>query len=876
MSAEPNSPDAVTDPDLPSPPLDRSTASLDLSTTPTELVISLDNYRIVRKIGEGGMGMVYEAEQQSPRRLVALKIIRGGPLAGQRAEKLFQREIQALARLRHPGIAAIYESGKTAAGQYFYSMELGSGKTLDAYLSEQLEPSDSRDPLRTRLELFLRIAAAINYAHQRGVIHRDLKPSNVLVSDKNMANATYTSFADNVEVKVLDFGLARITGPDTEGQTALSQVGRLEGTLAYMSPEQVRLNPDEIDLRTDIYSLGVMLYVMIAGRLPYSVQRLPLPQAAQIICEQSPQPLTTNLTRSAKVDSDLNTIVATAMAKEPSRRYQSVAALAEDIRRYLADEPIVARAPSALYQVKKLVTRHRVVAAFSLALLVVLVGSSIAMVIQARRIRREAETSRRVSQFMVDLFKGSDPEQSLGRKLTVREVLETGAKRVATELKTEPGVQSQLQYTIGSVFKSLSSYPEALAQLQASLAARKQLYGEGSLQAAEVYDELGDTLRIMGKFAESRTAAERAVAIRRSRLGNSSELTAEALNRLALTLQDSNNFDESDKYYREALAILEKVKGPDSIETSTLLNDYSILKRRQGDLAAAENLRRRALDIRRKAFPDGHPLLANSLQALGSVLAARGDYVHAEQLSREALAMREKLFGVGSPGAMKSVGELASVLADLGKNDEAAILCEQKLAADRKLMGEESPIVAIDLNNLASARGQLKQFDEAETLYRRSLSIRTRLFGENSPQTATVLNNLAGTLQKKGDFAQAETLYQKSLEIRIRAQGERHPDVAFARFNLGSLYSARGSLREAEGLLRTGVDDLLKAEPGRLRTAQALATRADFYVKTDRPNEADRDYGKAIEIYKASLPPSHPFVVSTRQKYEQFLASHKR
>ncbi len=877
MSAEHNLPDAAADPDLLSTPHDnKSTASFDLSTVPIEPVLSLENYKILRKIGEGGMGMVYEAEQQSPRRLVALKIIRGGPLAGARAEKLFQREIQALARLRHPGIAAIYESGRTVSGQYFYSMELGSGQTLDAYLNQPRDAADTRDALRTRLELFLRIAAAVNYAHQRGVIHRDLKPSNVLVSDKGVASETYTSFDDTVEVKVLDFGLARITGPDTEGQTALSQVGRLEGTLAYMSPEQVRLNPDDIDLRTDIYSLGVMLYVMLAGKLPYNVQRLPLPQAALIICEHSPQPLTTALTRSGKVDSDLKTIVTTAMAKEPSRRYQSVAAMAEDIRRYLADEPIVARAPSAVYQMKKLVARHRVVAAFSLALLVVLVGSSIGMVIQARRIRREAETNRRVSQFMVDLFKGNDPEQSRGRTLTVREVLETGAKRVASELKTEPGVQSQLQYTIGTVFKSLSSFPEGLAQLEASLAARKQLYGEGSVEAAEVYVELGDTLRIMGRYPEARAAGERAVAIRRSRLGNQSDLTAESLNKLAATLQATNQYSDAEKLYREALAILEKQRGPDSLEISPVLNNYSVLKQRQGDLASAESLARRALEIRRKAYKDDHPLLASSLQQLGSILAVRGDYRHSEEFSREALAMRERLFGTLSPEAMKSSGELASVLSELGSNEEAAKLYEQKLAIDRKLVGEESPAVAVDLNNLASTREELNQLEQAESLYHQSLVIRTKLYGEKSPETGKVLNNLARTLQKRGNLAQAEALYQKSIEIKISSQGEKHPDTAYAKVLLGRLYVVRGTLREAEGLLSSGVDDLLRAEPTRPRTARGLFLRAGYYAKTDRYNEADRDYRKAIEILTASLPKGHPSISRVEQEYSQFLASHPK
>lgn len=836
----------------------------------TEALMRLENYTILRKIGEGGMGVVYEAEQQSPKRLVALKIIRGGPLAGERAQKLFQREIKALARLRHPGIAAIYESGQAASGQLYYSMELAAGQTLDEYVQAKM------GALRERLGLFLHIAAAVSYAHQRGVIHRDLKPSNVLVSDKEPSSASFTRFEDRTEVKVLDFGLARITDPDTNEASAVTESSHFEGTLSYMSPEQVRGDPDEIDLRTDVYSLGVLLYWMIAGRLPYEVQRLPLPEAARVICEQRPAPLTVAVARAAKPDADLNTIVMTALEKEPARRYQSVAAMAEDIRNYLADEPIIARAPTRFYHLKKAVARHRVVAAFTLALLVVLIGSSVALFVQAQRIERQAEATRRVSQFTVDLFKESDPGRSQGRAVTVREVLETGARRVETELRDEPEVQSELQKTIGSVLKSLSSYQDARAQLEASLATRKRIFGEGSLEAADVYDELGDTLRNMGDFPAARNAAERAVAIRRSRLGSGNALTAASINGLATVLESSNRYDEADQLYREAMTILERTKGPHSVEIASVLNDYSILKRRQGDSAGAETLRRRALEIRRRAYPDGHPLLAFSVQALGTILMDRGRYAEAEKLTREALGMRERLYGPDSELAMTSTGELAAVLSAEKRYGEASKLYERKLGVDRRIFGEQHPQVAIDLNNLAGALDDLKRYDESERLYRESLAIRIRIYGENSPQAARVLNNLAFTLRKKGDLAEAERLYQKCIEIWAGTLGQDHPETAYAKVNLAKLYVSANKLREAEGLMRSGVDDLVKVAPNTVDTASALLVRADYYANTDRRREADRDFLRAIAFLKAAFPAGDARLAAAEQRYAQFCAASTR
>ncbi len=371
----------------------------DFESSP-EASIYVGDYRLLRKLGEGGMGIVYEAEQRHPRRPVALKVIRGGRLVGEYQVKLFQREVQALARLKHPGIAAIYEAGRTDDGQHYFVMELVRGIPLLDYVKGcRLTSSQAPSNLKRRLELFLKICEAISYAHQRGVIHRDLKPANILVADEPETQSLGGSSLSRIEVKVLDFGVARITDEDETGASGLSHAGQIKGTVPYMSPEQVRGAPDEIDVRTDVYSLGVILYEMLTERRPYDFENAALPQAIRIICEESPKPLVRVWSESQdresrkteRIDRDVETIVLKALEKEPDRRYQSVVMMAEDVTRYLNNQPIQARANRTLYQFRKLIARHKAPFALLAAMFVLLMGFAVILAMQSARIARERD-----------------------------------------------------------------------------------------------------------------------------------------------------------------------------------------------------------------------------------------------------------------------------------------------------------------------------------------------------------------------------------------------------------------------------------------------------------------------------------------------------
>ena len=514
-----------------------SSAASEVSTateTASPAPQTIGDYRIIRLLGEGGMGVVYEAEQQQPRRAVAVKVIRGGQYVSEETVKRFQREAQALARLKHPGIAAIYESGRTSDGQHFFAMELVRGETLSEYARKLSDPATSSSGLRSRVLAFLQISEAVNYAHQRGVIHRDLKPSNILVQPTSLPSGT-DSF-QGPPIKILDFGLARITDTDVALTTVVTDVGRVQGTLPYMSPEQVRGNPDEIDIRTDVYSLGVVLYELLSGHLPHDLKGAPMHEAARVIVEEEPASLRKTLS-SGRLDADLETIVLKALEKDPARRYQSVSALAEDVRRYLSDEPILARPPSASYQLKKLIARHRAGFAFAASVFLLLAAFGIFMTFQANRLARErdranraAHTAERTAGFIVGLFEEADPTRSRGNEIRVREVLDKGAERLENQLQEEPAVRADLQQTLGNVYKVLGLFSKASALLDSALRARRAEFGDQSLEvAATLISQVELSQWSYRDLEEAQVAAQQAVSIRRQEFGDDHLAVAEAL-----------------------------------------------------------------------------------------------------------------------------------------------------------------------------------------------------------------------------------------------------------------------------------------------------------------------------------------------------------
>ncbi len=771
---------------------------------------AIGHYRLVRLLGEGGMGAVYEAEQDQPRRIVALKVIKAGFATAENLRR-FQHESQALGRLHHAGIAQIYEASTADTGfgpQPYFAMELIRGRALDEYADA------AHLQTRERLELMARVCDAVEHAHQRGVIHRDLKPGNILVDESG-------------QPKIVDFGVARVAEPDMR-HTRQTGLGQIIGTLAYMSPEQVLGDALALDGRSDVYALGVILYELLAGRLPYSIQGKSLHEALELIREQEPEPLST-VQRDYR--GDVEVIVAKALEKDKARRYASAGDLAADIRRHLNDQPIAARPASATYKLQKFAIRNKALVAGTAAVLLIFVtGVAVSTweAVRARKAERaaaqDAAATSAINDFLSnDLLAQASASAQAGlqvkpdRDLTVRTALDRAAAKITGRFHQQPEIEAGIRDTIGRTYLDLGLYPDARAQLERAVEISRKTFGTESSKTLSTTSHLGRLAYLQGKYVEA------------------------------------------EKLFVSTLATQRRVLGAEHPDTLFTMTGLASVYAAEGKSAQAEALYDQALQIRLRVLGPEHPDTLASMNGLANAYTSVGNYPKAEALDSRTLEIRRRVLGPEHPDTLMSMNNLAGDYAAEGKYPESAAIYSRFLETQRRVLGPEHHDTVMSMHNLATVYAEEGDYAKAEALYRQTLEIQKRVLGPEHSETLLTMNDLAGAYNAEGKYRQAEPLARQALQVQQRVLGPEHHDAILSMNNLADTLAGQGQYSQSEALLKQAIEISRRVLGADHPNSLALvADAASVYQRESKYGLAGSYAAQALAGFRRALGPDQP------------------
>ncbi len=642
-------------------------------------------YRLIQEIGRGGMGQVWLAEQTSPvRRQVALKLIRGG-FFDDELLKRFQWERQSLALMDHPSIAKIFDAGATPEGQPYFVMEFVPGLPITEYCDQK------RVNVPDRLRLFIQVCEAVQHAHQKAILHRDLKPANVLVQE-----------IDGKPVpRIIDFGLAKALGAQPAGESLHTRLGSFVGTPGYMSPEQCGLESADVDTRSDVYSLGVLLYVLLTGSLPFE-RRDKRPSVEEILRlvreEDPPRPsarvITERKTSSAKAQArgtapqelarllrgDLDCILGKALERERIRRYGSAAELAEDLKRFLNNEPVTARPAGLGYRLRKYVRRHRMAVAGAAAVVVLLIAAGIMQSVELRRIRRERDRSDRIADFMTGIFRVADPGERTGRAVTASDILDTASNDIETGLARDPELQSRMMFVMGHAYMNLG------------------LYGR-----------------------------------------------SQSLLRRGMAVSDSAGIKPDRAYFRG-------------------MHDLAWDLLQEGNMAETDRLQAGMLEQETRVLGPQDPETIATVALIAYTACEEGDCGKAVRLNREVLEKQTRTLGPEAYATLVTKDNLAIALGKSGHAAESAQLLKENWETRRRVLGPENLVTIDSMVNLADAERELGRDEEARKLFTQALDIEQRVLPPNQPELAGTRYDYACLLAREGKYDEALALLQQAVD----------------------------------------------------------------------------------------------------------------
>ena len=809
-------------------------------------------YRIQKALGEGGMGIVYLAEREDLGSQVAIKVLRDAWLSPARRDR-FAIEQRTLAQLNHPSIARLYDADTSPDGTPFFAMEYVEGVPLTDFC-EQHECS-----IEQRLQLFRAVCEAVLYAHQHAVIHRDLKPSNIFVKNDG-------------SVRLLDFGIAKhlenLGEPVEQTMTGLRLM-----TPAYAAPEQIR--GEQVGIQTDVYSLGVVLYQLLAGRLPFDLSNRTPAQAEKVLTEQEAEKPSAVVKRTACPErdphvaseskgawADLDVLCLTAMHKDAQRRYQSAEALIRDINHYLRGEPLEARADTMRYRAAKFVTRNRrsVIAAglLTAAVLTLVVFFTMRLANARNAALAEVARTQRIQKFMTNLFQGGDPAAGPANELRVVTLLDRGVQETQS-LSAEPAIQADLYETLGNLYQKLGRFDQAESLLRLALDQRKSLFGADSPEAAEALITLGLLRSDQAHLDEAEQLIRQGMEIQKRRLAPNDPASARGLVAFGKVLAARGSYDVAIESLGKAVSI-DSAPGAAPGDLAASLSALADAQYSAGHYQLADSLYRRVLEMDRQLHGTRHPLVANDLSNLGSIQQDLGYYSGAEQFERKALDIIESYYGKEHPKTASVLTMLGRALLYQRKYDDAEVALQQALTIQEKIYGPNHPDVADTVNELGNVASMRERYDDAGTRFQRVADIYRSVYGDHHYLVAIALSNVAYNDLNNKQYVHAEQLFREVVRLFTETLSADNVNTGIARIKLGRTILRQNRFAEAEGETMAGY--LILAKQANPAISFLQAARKDLVAEYEGLNQP-----QLAARFRAELAAEQNKIATTSNKH---------